>query len=104
MYLLNDFQNSFGMFVVFDLEKPFPTTCKSYPETHVRVNKRKRSSSTSGGNEQRENKSAATICFRYNSMLHLGGVSEGELIVVEQPWLSVVANFPPALARRVYGT
>jgi len=45
-----------------------------------------------------------TLCLRYNSMIHMDYVSEDELLVVEQPWLSVVASFPAALERRVYGT
>lgn len=92
------------MFAVFDLEKPFPTACKSFPEKHVRVKKRKRSLSVSEAKEAQEMKHTTTICYRYNSMLYLGFVNDGEMVVVEQPWMNVVANFPPALARRVYGT
>ena len=44
-----------------------------------------------------------TICLRYNSMLYLDFMSADEMVVVEQPWLSVVAGFPEALQRRVYG-
>jgi hypothetical protein len=44
-----------------------------------------------------------TICLRYNSMLYLDFRSADEMVVVEQPWLSVVAGFPEALRRRVYG-
>ena len=36
-------------------------------------------------------------------MLHLDFVDEREMVVVEQPWLNVVANFPEALQRRIYG-
>jgi len=32
----------------------------------------------------------------------LGG--DDEMVVAEQPWLSVVANFPDALHRRSYGS
>jgi hypothetical protein len=57
-----------------------------------------------------------TICLRYNSMLYLDFLDEpqdnnahttasisSEMLVVEQPWLDVVATFPEALHRRVYG-
>jgi hypothetical protein len=37
-------------------------------------------------------------------MLSLEFVSANELFIVEQPWLSVVATFPEALQRKVYGT
>jgi hypothetical protein len=36
-------------------------------------------------------------------MLYLDFMSADEMVVVEQPWLSVVAGFPEALQRRVYG-
>ena len=53
------------------------------------------------------NARAQALCklyLRYNSMLHLGYINENEMLVVEQPWLNVVATFPPALQRRVYGS
>ena len=37
-------------------------------------------------------------------MLCMEFVSEHEMVVVEQPWLNVVATFPDALHRKVYGT
>ena len=82
----------------------FPTTCRSFPESHVRQKKRKRSDSeVFQGSSNVEKKPEAVICLRYNSMLHLDFVAEREMIVVEQPWLNVVANFPEALQRRIYG-
>ena len=44
------------------------------------------------------------MCLRYNGMLCMDFVGEHEMVVVEQPWLNVVANFPDALQRKVYGT
>jgi U3 small nucleolar RNA-associated protein 4 len=37
-------------------------------------------------------------------MLFMDFVAEHEMVVVEQPWLTVVATFPQALQRRIYGT
>jgi hypothetical protein len=100
-------QCSFGAFVVMDMKKDFPNCCKVFPETHVR-SKRKRPTPTSAPeleekNNDKNKKSEAVLCLRYNSMLHLDFVGPREMIVVEQPWLNVVANFPEALQRRVYG-
>ena len=44
------------------------------------------------------------ICLRYNSMLYMDFIEDNEMLVVEQPWLSVVASFPEALERKMYGT
>jgi hypothetical protein len=88
-----------------DMKKDYPNCCKIFPETHVR-SKRKRPTITSGAIEEKEKdkkKSEAVLCLRYNSMLHLDFVGPREMIVVEQPWLNVVANFPEALQRRIYG-
>jgi len=72
-----------------------------------------------GGEERaHENNDTApcTMCLRYNSMLHLDFVTSNdgdgngnedgnvEMVIVEQPWLSVVASLPEALHRRVYGS
>ena len=37
-------------------------------------------------------------------MLFMNFVADHEMVVVEQPWLNVVATFPGALQRKVYGT
>jgi hypothetical protein len=36
-------------------------------------------------------------------MLYMDFIQGNEMVIVEQPWLSVVATFPDALQRRVYG-
>jgi hypothetical protein len=91
--------------VVFDLDVPFPRDCETYPETHVRGKKRKRSSTIDETKDgQPESSAVCKLCLRYNSMLHLGYIGGEEMLVVEQPWLDVVATFPPALQRRVYGS
>jgi hypothetical protein len=37
-------------------------------------------------------------------MLYMDFAASNEMVVVEQPWLNVVATFPDALQRRVYGS
>ena len=83
----------------------FPQECRIFPERHVR--KRKRSASVSEANASSTEEvlpSACTMCLRYNGMLCMDFVGEHEMVVVEQPWLNVVATFPDALQRKVYGT
>jgi hypothetical protein len=46
---------------------------------------------------------ACTICLQYNGILYMDFIGEGEMVVVEQPWLEVVETFPEALQRRIYG-
>jgi U3 small nucleolar RNA-associated protein 4 len=45
-----------------------------------------------------------TICLRYSNILFQDFVNEKEMVVVEEPWRSVLEELPAALARRVYGT
>ncbi len=45
-----------------------------------------------------------TICVKYDSILQLEFVKEDELVIVEQPWLTVLNSLPDPLERRMYGT
>jgi len=119
--------SSFGAFVVLNLDGQLPKHCRVVPETHVR-SRRKRAreeeelSSSQGKTnsmifvlpEQKSqnrphhfnndaNARNCTVCLNYNSMLHLDFLDGDEMVVVEQPWLRVIATFPEALQRRVYG-
>jgi hypothetical protein len=67
----------------------------------VREKRRKRASSVSKFGEM---KSTATVCLRYNSMLYMDFIDGDEMVIAEEPWLNIVATFPAAMARRVYGT
>jgi U3 small nucleolar RNA-associated protein 4 len=96
-------QGSFGAFVAMDMDKKFPTQSKVYPERHVRGKRRKRSYSESG-EQIKSTETSCTVCLRYNGVLCMDFVASNEMVVVEQPWLSVVATFPDALQRRVYGS
>jgi U3 small nucleolar RNA-associated protein 4 len=44
------------------------------------------------------------ICLRYNSVLHMDFLAENEMVIVEQPWLNVIATFPDAMERKVFGS
>ena len=74
-----------------------PSHCRTVPETHVRRRKRRLSDVDS------PDCSNCTVCLLFNSMIHADFLSKQEMLVVEQPWLSVVAGFPGALERKVYG-
>ena len=89
--------------VAIDTSKEFPQRCTVFPETHVRGKKRKRALS-SGDAAESETVTTCVMCLQYNGLLFMDFVSRNEMVVVEQPWLDVVATFPDALQRRVYGT
>jgi U3 small nucleolar RNA-associated protein 4 len=102
-------KGSFGAIVAVDLKEEFPKRCRVFPLVHVRGTKRKRTNSTSEPTNideiiKSETSSSCAMCLRYNSMLFMNCVRENEMVVVEQPWLNVVATLPGALQRKVYGT
>lgn len=102
-------KGSFGAIVAVDLKEEFPKRCRVFPLSHVRGTKRKRANSSSEPTNTDESmksefSSSCAMCLRYNSMLFMNCVRENEMVVVEQPWLNVVATFPGALQRKVYGT
>jgi hypothetical protein len=82
------------------MEQTLPKHCRVFPETHVR-GKRKRESNNP---EELANRSNCMVCLRYNSMLYMDFLDEKEMLVVEEPWLNVVATFPEALERKLYGS
>jgi hypothetical protein len=47
---------------------------------------------------------SCTMCLLYNGMLNVAFIKANEMVVVEQPWLDIVASFPDPLQRHVYGT
>lgn len=46
----------------------------------------------------------SSTCARYDGILFAEFLEEDELVVVEQPWLSVLENLPDAMDVRRYGT
>jgi U3 small nucleolar RNA-associated protein 4 len=45
-----------------------------------------------------------TICLKFSNLIFQDFISEKEMVVVEEPWMSVLEELPEALARRMYGT
>ena len=45
-----------------------------------------------------------TICLRYSEIMFQDFIAENEMVIVEEPWMSILEELPDALARRVYGT
>jgi hypothetical protein len=82
----------------------FPGRSRNFPEIHVRGAKRKRSNSVSELQKSVTGETpSCTICLSYNSMMFMKFIDNHELVIIEQPWLNVVATFPGALQRKVYG-
>eukprot|EP00525_Craspedostauros_australis_P000837 CAMPEP_0198114670 /NCGR_PEP_ID=MMETSP1442-20131203/5989_1 /TAXON_ID= /ORGANISM="Craspedostauros australis, Strain CCMP3328" /LENGTH=217 /DNA_ID=CAMNT_0043772039 /DNA_START=357 /DNA_END=1009 /DNA_ORIENTATION=+ len=114
-------QGSFGMFCVIDWTQELPEHCRVFPQAHMRrKNKKKQDdddddqnafANTNGlGDRKKKQVEAMTriaeglhIVPYYTSMLFLDFLDANEMVIVEQPWLDVVATFPSALKKRVYG-
>jgi len=94
---------SFGCFCIVTTDKGIPSHCQTFPATHVRRRKRKHSASWGNAQNQGEDEMNCKLCLRYDGMLFMDFVSNEEMVVVEQPWLNVIATFPDALERKVYG-
>ena len=45
-----------------------------------------------------------TICLRYSGIIFQDFLDKNEMVVVEQPWLSIVNTLPDALERQRYGS
>ncbi len=105
-----------------DLHKSVPKHSNWYPSDHLRVKRqvsddestlmhhwttRKPSLCVSDDddfNNFSKKSNNFTICLRYSNILFQEFVSEKEMIIVEEPWMSALEEIPDALARRVYGT
>jgi len=104
---------SFGAFCVINLSKPLPEHCQMVPESHVRRRKKLVYRNNAGAghrankmqklSKEDPNANNCIVCLHYNSMLYMDFLGPNEMMVVEQPWLQVVASFPEAVQRRVYG-
>eukprot|EP00547_Thalassionema_nitzschioides_P004694 CAMPEP_0194217950 /NCGR_PEP_ID=MMETSP0156-20130528/22581_1 /TAXON_ID=33649 /ORGANISM="Thalassionema nitzschioides, Strain L26-B" /LENGTH=948 /DNA_ID=CAMNT_0038947129 /DNA_START=26 /DNA_END=2872 /DNA_ORIENTATION=- len=92
---------SFGAFSIINMALAMPERCKIFPEKHLRGKKRKLDKEEGAVDPNNPN---CTICMRYNSIIHNDFISDEEMVIVEQPWLSVFATLPGALERKVFGT
>lgn len=107
------FQGSHGYFCVVNLDQPVPERSTMFPPDHLRASRLQPIKADDTSNEyttpKRKSKKSAgcctnfTVCLRYNEMIYQGFVAENEMVVVEEPWMSILEELPDALARRVYG-
>jgi len=111
---------SHGYFCVVDLDQPVPERSSMFPPDHLRAKglqqlleedhgmacppppkKKTKSNSSKSGDTGNTN---FTICLRYCEILFQDFVGENEMVIVEEPWMSILEELPDALERRVYGT
>lgn len=86
-------------FCSIDLNSPVPLHSKPFPADHFlarnwRINSRARNDSNSN----------FTICLRYTGIIFQEFLGKDEMVIVEQPWLSIVSALPDALDRQRYGS
>jgi hypothetical protein len=93
---------------MIDLGQKPPQRCRFVPDCQVRTRrKRKRTLSGAEATKAIAMKLEAVdsiICLRYNSVLHMDFLADNEMVIVEQPWLNVIATFPDAIERKVFGS
>ncbi|KAK1744901.1 U3 small nucleolar RNA-associated protein 4, partial [Skeletonema marinoi] len=104
-----------GFFCHVDLHQPVPDKANMFPPDHLRAKRIQMPNSEDNSMHSlrrqekqkmanRGSNSNFTICLRYDSILFQDFVADNEMVIVEQPWLSVLEDLPDALSRRVYGT
>ncbi|KAL3799688.1 hypothetical protein ACHAWO_002872 [Cyclotella atomus] len=102
-----------GFFCVVDLDKTVPEKSRTYPPNSLRARrsifddeddlyvppskKRKHNPTESNNNN-------FTLCLRYSNVLFQEFMNQNEMVIVEEPWRSVLEELPASLSRRVYGT
>jgi U3 small nucleolar RNA-associated protein 4 len=109
------------------LSSPVPLRSKPYPLDHFKAKTwkksykqdRKRSNSITEMSKSSDSFDAKeieknlkkdeanrnfTICLRYSGIIFQDFLDENEMVVVEQPWLSIVDTLPDALERQRYGS
>jgi U3 small nucleolar RNA-associated protein 4 len=110
-------------FCAIDLTKPVPNHSRPFPPDHFKarnwskrnLQNRQRSNSLSekGASEVENNSHDAreedtirnfTICLRYAGIIFQDFIRSNEMLVLEQPWMSVVDTLPGALERQRYGS
>eukprot|EP00580_Thalassiosira_gravida_P009203 CAMPEP_0201635102 /NCGR_PEP_ID=MMETSP0493-20130528/7772_1 /ASSEMBLY_ACC=CAM_ASM_000838 /TAXON_ID=420259 /ORGANISM="Thalassiosira gravida, Strain GMp14c1" /LENGTH=188 /DNA_ID=CAMNT_0048107029 /DNA_START=197 /DNA_END=763 /DNA_ORIENTATION=+ len=107
---------SHGYFCAVDLDQPVPERSSMFPPDHLRAKRLQLikeddammfcppPGKKSKSNLTRDTSTNFTICLRYSEILFQDFIAENEMVVVEQPWMSILEELPDALARRVYGT
>jgi len=53
--------------------------------------------------EREKRRNNFTLCLKYSGILFMEFIDEDELLIVEQPWMSVLNALPDVLQRKRYG-
>ncbi|KAL7456193.1 hypothetical protein ACHAWC_007712 [Mediolabrus comicus] len=103
-----------GFFCHVDLHQPVPDRANMFPPDSLRAKRIQipNSEETSMHSLRHQEKKNAnlgtnsnfTVCLRYDCILFQEFVEDNEMVIVEQPWMSILEDLPDALSRRVYGT
>jgi U3 small nucleolar RNA-associated protein 4 len=103
-----------GFFCHVDLHQPVPDRANMFPPDSLRAKRIQipNSEETSMHSPRHQEKKNAnlgtnsnfTVCLRYDCILFQEFVEDNEMVIVEQPWMSILEDLPDALSRRVYGT
>jgi len=94
-------------FCVIDLELPVPPHSLVFPPNHLKAKRLKRNHTPllSLESELDESKSLNfKICMKYTGIIFMDFLDDNELLIVEQPALSILDALPDAPQRRRYGT
>ena len=95
------------------MDQPVPDKSYMFPPDHLRAKRQEqiRDDDMPGPPPQKKMKvqdpvtnTNFTICLKYNEILYQDFIAENEMVIVEEPWMSILEGLPDALARRVYGT
>jgi len=118
-------QGGHSWFCSIDLSSPVPLRSKAYPTDHFKAKnwtksykqERRRSNSITEKSldslvlkevekdlKKDEANKNFTICLRYSGIIFQDFLDDNEMVVVEQPWLSIVNTLPDALERQRYGS
>lgn len=92
---------------MIDLELPVPPHSLVFPPNHLKAKRLKRNHTPllSLESELDESKSLNfKICMKYTGIIFMDFLDDNELLIVEQPALSILDALPDAPQRRRYGT
>lgn len=97
-----------------DLDQPVPDKSKTFPPNSLRARRSVLYDNDdvevypSPSKKQKRPANDAinnfTMCLQYSNLLFQEFLNEEEMVVVEEPWMSILEELPDALARRVFGT
>jgi U3 small nucleolar RNA-associated protein 4 len=103
---------SHGYFCAVDLDQPVPERARMVPENHLRAQRLELAKEDDANVHSRPPRKKSknnginnfTVCLQYCEIQFQDFIAEDEMVVVEQPWMSILEELPDALERRAYGT